>query len=436
MTVPITTRKVEFSGNGVTTAFATTFRFLTNAHVVVKLKLSGGSFVTQVEGTHYTLTGAGLDAGGTVTMVVAPPASSTLSIERTVPLTQTVDFSVQGSFAPQTHEDEFDLHTHADQQLEGRIAALESISNPAPDFSAGAGLTLAATVLDVGAGNGIQVNADTVEAIYGAAADIADVTKAAEAAGALNKAARADHKHDVSTAAPAAGAVAIGNAAAEGTATSLARSDHVHAVTAPAAPADVTKAAASAGAATTFARADHKHDISTAVVATVGTANAEGSATSVARSDHVHNHGNQTTPAHHAVATTADNGFMSAADKTKLDNLCSAVVVGIAQTTDATPLDILSRTIGVGLAEYIEVNIVARRSTGAEACGYKIAGTFRRDGASAIQVSTTTALVTQEDAVALAVAFAITGASVRVSITGEAGKTFNWAAVAHILSTT
>lgn len=119
----------------------------------------------------------------------------------------------------------------------------------------------------------------------------ANVTKAAAAVGTSEEAARADHKHDITTA--AAGAIAVGDAAAEGAATSLARSDHVHSLAAPAAPADVTKAAASAGAATTVARADHKHDVSTAAAVSVALANAEGSASSLARSDHTHNSGNQ-----------------------------------------------------------------------------------------------------------------------------------------------
>ena len=60
---------------------------------------------------------------------------------------------------------------------------------------------------------------------FGAAAALADVTKAAENAGTSNLAARIDHKHDVSTAA----AIDIGEAASgEGAATSLARSNHIH----------------------------------------------------------------------------------------------------------------------------------------------------------------------------------------------------------------
>lgn len=115
----------------------------------------------------------------------------------------------------------------------------------------------------------------------------ANVTKAAAVVGVATKAARADHKHDVSTA--VVGAIAVGDAAAEGTATSLARSDHVHALAAPSAPANVTKAAASAGVAATVARSDHKHDVTTAAPsAGIGAGNTEGSSASLARADHNH----------------------------------------------------------------------------------------------------------------------------------------------------
>lgn len=152
-----------------------------------------------------------------------------------------------------------------------------------------------------------------------------DTTKAAAAAGTATEAARADHKHDISTA--AAGAIQVGDSAAEGSATSLARSDHAHSLAAPAAPEDVTKAAAAAGSSSDVARADHKHDVSTAVPSSVGSANAEGSATSLARSDHVHAHGDQAGGSLHAdvIAGGAD-GFMTGTDKTKLDALVVAVL--------------------------------------------------------------------------------------------------------------
>ncbi len=62
----------------------------------------------------------------------------------------------------------------------------------------------------------------------------------------------------------------------------------------------------------------------TAAPVTIGTANIEGTATSFARSDHVHNHGAQTDPSLHALAVAdpgGSAGFMSGTDKQKLDNL-------------------------------------------------------------------------------------------------------------------
>jgi hypothetical protein len=109
----------------------------------------------------------------------------------------------------------------------------------------------------------------------------------------------------------AANTITVGAAAAVGTANSFARSDHTHALTAPAAPANVDKSAASAGASTTVARADHKHDITTAAaVALTDATNAEGTATSLARSDHTHAHGNRAGGTLHALVSSTGHGFM------------------------------------------------------------------------------------------------------------------------------
>lgn len=126
------------------------------------------------------------------------------------------------------------------------------------------------------------------------------------------------HQHPVATAGATAD-IEIADTAAEGTSSNLAREDHVHAVPAPPAPADVTKAAAAAGVAATVARSDHKHDVTTAAAVELAEANAEGSATTLARSDHTHDHGNRSGGTLHSVATGGTAGFMSAADKVKLD---------------------------------------------------------------------------------------------------------------------
>ena len=173
----------------------------------------------------------------------------------------------------------------------------------------------------------------------------AAVTKDTAAVGVSVETARADHKHDITTA--AAGTIAVGDSAAEGAATSLSRSDHTHALAAPAAPANVTRAAASAGAATTVARSDHKHDVNTSAPSTIGTANAEGTSSSLARADHVHNHGAQTDGTLHAAAIPAGaSGFMTGADKTKLDGLPADAPA----ITNSAPVNVTKAAAAVGVA--------------------------------------------------------------------------------------
>jgi hypothetical protein len=121
----------------------------------------------------------------------------------------------------------------------------------------------------------------------------ANVDKSPAQVGTLLINARADHKHDVSTA--SAVGLTANSTNTEGTSTSL-------------------------------ARADHTHNIPTDVPVTVGTSNSAGTSTSFARADHVHNHGNQAGGSLHAAVTGSTAGFMSAADKTKLDSLTQVVV--------------------------------------------------------------------------------------------------------------
>jgi len=88
------------------------------------------------------------------------------------------------------------------------------------------------------------------------------------------------------------GSSAVGDSAAAGTATTVARSDHTHGREAFATPgASAVADTASAGSATTVARSDHRHSreaFGTPGAVTGGATAASGSATTLARSDHVH----------------------------------------------------------------------------------------------------------------------------------------------------
>lgn len=80
----------------------------------------------------------------------------------------------------------------------------------------------------------------------------------------------------------------------------------------------MTKAAADKGTATQASRQDHKHDISTAVVGTISenATPAEGSDTSLARSDHVHGSPASWTPAAHTLDSHSEKKLDTLSEKT------------------------------------------------------------------------------------------------------------------------
>lgn len=118
MTVSSSTAKVSYSGNGSTQAFAVPFYFLANSQLLVVRRSSTGVDVTQVLGTDYTVTGAGVLTGGTVTMTVAPPTGTTLVIARNVPLTQETDLQPNDRLPAETLEQSIDKLTMITQQLD------------------------------------------------------------------------------------------------------------------------------------------------------------------------------------------------------------------------------------------------------------------------------------------------------------------------------
>lgn len=128
-TVPSEVSELSFTGNGLTTAFPIPFPIQATGELVVTLTLDGETVATtQVEGVDYTVSGAPSDAP-TVTMAVAPPADSTLHVERTVEITQEVNFLTAGPFSPSSHTAAHDKRTYVEQQLARRIARLEAAAD-------------------------------------------------------------------------------------------------------------------------------------------------------------------------------------------------------------------------------------------------------------------------------------------------------------------
>lgn len=90
-TLTTTTSVAQYTSNGVATVYSFPYRFLDQSYLVVTKTVSAVT-TTLVLGTDYTVTGANLSAGGSVTLTVAVANGGTLKIMRSTPLTQTCNF--------------------------------------------------------------------------------------------------------------------------------------------------------------------------------------------------------------------------------------------------------------------------------------------------------------------------------------------------------
>lgn len=127
MTVSSTTSRKNYSGDGLTTSFATSpvvFFDTSDLDVYVVTNSTGGS-TTLTENTHYTVTG-GDGSTGTVNLAGgsspwgAPASGTTLVIVRDVPATQATDFVQNDASDAETLEDALDRLTMIAQQNANR----------------------------------------------------------------------------------------------------------------------------------------------------------------------------------------------------------------------------------------------------------------------------------------------------------------------------
>jgi len=115
MTISSTANRTSTAGNGSTTAFS--FPYLDDDLKVILVVDSTGIETTQTITTHYTVTGAGVAAGGTVTMVTAPASGETLVVIREAQYTQGLDLVENDPFPSALVEQQFDTLTMQTQQL-------------------------------------------------------------------------------------------------------------------------------------------------------------------------------------------------------------------------------------------------------------------------------------------------------------------------------
>lgn len=176
MTVPSVLSRVQYNGNGVTTAFTFASRVLDASHLtVITLDTTNplATPITKTLTTDYTVSGVG-GTSCAINFLVAPATGILVTILRNVPLTQTTDYTDNDPFPAQSHEDALDKLTMIEQQQNDQI-------DRALKFPSTASVTLV-PVLPAAPEDGYAIVWDGVLGAMKNGASLADITSASATA--------------------------------------------------------------------------------------------------------------------------------------------------------------------------------------------------------------------------------------------------------------
>lgn len=127
VTSEISKKTYVLAAPSVTTGMETGFFFISNAHLrVILTKASTSISYVLAINTSYTVSGAGNEAGGTVTLTgvtvggITPAYNDTVTITRNVPFSQEVDYVPNAAFPASTQERALDQLTMLAQQVKAQ----------------------------------------------------------------------------------------------------------------------------------------------------------------------------------------------------------------------------------------------------------------------------------------------------------------------------
>jgi hypothetical protein len=133
MTVNSSVSSASSIGDGVSTVFPVPFYFLADNHLKLISIGTNNAESDLVLNTDYSVQGAGIQAGGSVTMLNGAPAPGVrILIFRSVPIDQQVDYTPNDKFPAQVTEGAFDKLTMIAQELQTNQDA--SIRYPLSEF--------------------------------------------------------------------------------------------------------------------------------------------------------------------------------------------------------------------------------------------------------------------------------------------------------------
>ncbi len=210
MALSTTTNRVSFAGNDVTTAFSFPYYFLADGDLVVLIASALGVVTTKTLTTHYTVAGAGVAAGGTVTMLVAPVSGETITIYRDPAITQGLDLVENDSMPAESVEEALDraaMISQRNKELATRSVRLDDGFSGSFSLTLPTDINTANTCLVVNAaGDGFDVGPTTTEIVN---AEANATAAAASAAAALVSEGNASDSADAAAASAAAAAATV-----------------------------------------------------------------------------------------------------------------------------------------------------------------------------------------------------------------------------------
>lgn len=116
MTVISAQSNVIYTGDGSSKQFTIPFYFLESSHIRVIATDLAGNVTEPVQNVAYTVSGAGVQSGGSALFVTAPVNGVRLLIQRVVPATQMTDYQPNDDFPAESHERALDKLTMLAQQ--------------------------------------------------------------------------------------------------------------------------------------------------------------------------------------------------------------------------------------------------------------------------------------------------------------------------------
>ncbi len=123
MTISTTIVKNSYSGDGTTATFSYTFKVLAESDLTVIIRSALGTETTKTLTTHYTITGVGDAAGGSITFTAGniPSSTETVVLLRDTTQTQAIDYIANDPFPAETHEEGLDRSVILSQEIQEEV---------------------------------------------------------------------------------------------------------------------------------------------------------------------------------------------------------------------------------------------------------------------------------------------------------------------------